>query len=114
MASDPRNTRLIREYNLTAAEYDALLDAQGGGCAICGRLPTNIRLAVDHSHRTRRVRGLLCSFCNLRLLGGGCDKLDLLEAAADYIREPPAWKMGLDHLVPTPPRKRKKPGIISS
>lgn len=45
-------------------QYDLLLAAQGGGCAICGRLPKKIRLAVDHCHVSGRVRALLCAACN--------------------------------------------------
>ena len=49
------------------AEYDALLAAQGGGCAICGNPPKTRRLHVDHDHKTGKVRGLLCHRCNRRL-----------------------------------------------
>jgi hypothetical protein len=54
---------------LTIAQYDELLEAQGGVCAICGRPPKNRRLAVDHNHKTGKIRGLLCWVCNLKVLG---------------------------------------------
>lgn len=51
---------------------DALAAAQGGRCAICGRLPhgrgIESRLHLDHDHRTGRRRGMLCGSCN-RALG---------------------------------------------
>ena len=59
---------LKRTFGLTVEEYDAMLDAQHGVCAICGKLPQKKRLAVDHNHTTGKVRGLLCPSCN-RTLG---------------------------------------------
>lgn len=48
------------------AERQKLSDAQEQRCAICGRHESEFknRLAVDHNHRTSKVRGLLCFFCN--------------------------------------------------
>lgn len=62
------DTRVQRVYGLKPGEYQEMLDKQGGVCAICGRRPVTIRLAVDHDHETGRVRGLLCRRCN-RALG---------------------------------------------
>lgn len=52
-------------------ERQRLSDAQAACCAICKRPETtfNKRLAVDHNHRTGRVRGLLCFHCNKFKLG---------------------------------------------
>lgn len=56
--------------NAGIAEYDRRLAEQGGGCALCGRSPKHgKRLAVDHNHKSGRVRALLCWQCNGRLLG---------------------------------------------
>lgn len=63
-----------KQLGVDAAEYDRLLAAQGGGCAICGALPKTRRLHVDHDHRTGRVRGLLCHRCN-RALPSWVDQL---------------------------------------
>lgn len=40
---------------------------QKNRCAICRR-PTTKRLGQDHSHKTKKLHGLLCCPCN-RLLG---------------------------------------------
>ena len=53
-----------RTYGITQREYEALLSAQDGRCAICTRVPRSRRLAVDHDHNTGKVRGLLCYTCN--------------------------------------------------
>lgn len=54
---------------ITADEFDSRMIRQGGVCAICKKPPTSKRaLAVDHDHSTRIVRGLLCDYCNRRLM----------------------------------------------
>ena len=60
---------LKRKYGITAKEYEALFKRQGGVCAICGRPPKTRRLHVDHCHRTKVVRGLLCFRCNRLFVG---------------------------------------------
>lgn len=52
---------------VTDEQYERLLAAQGGHCALCPNTPKTRRLAVDHEHRTGRVRGLLCHRCNRAL-----------------------------------------------
>lgn len=76
-------------YNLTAAQYDALLELQGGRCAICRNKPGKKRLAVDHDHATGLVRGLLCGKDNHELLGAGYDSPVKIAAALHYLVRPP-------------------------
>jgi len=56
-------------YGLSRPAFDALVEAQGNRCKICGRGPTGSRnfkrLHVDHNHETGEVRGLLCPRCNV-------------------------------------------------
>ena len=55
----------LSRYGLTEGEYDSMLVAQGGVCAMCSGVCTSGRqLAVDHDHDSGRVRGLLCRQCN--------------------------------------------------
>ncbi len=89
-----------RSYGFDRGDYERLLEAQGGVCAICKEAPepstmlglgprTPVRkrkLAVDHCHDTGIVRGLVCYFCN-NGLGSFRDDPDMLEDAADYIRK---------------------------
>lgn len=60
-----RNLKTV--FNMSVAEYDEMLHAQNGVCAICGRPPKAIRLAVDHNHQTGKIRALLCGPCNTAL-----------------------------------------------
>ena len=75
-------------YKLSAADYYALLDIQGGRCAIC-HVPSEQmgeRLAVDHNHETGEVRGLLCRPCNAAL---GAHELRGTSAWGSYKAWPP-------------------------
>lgn len=85
-------------------EYDKLLEAQGGRCAICGSM-RKYRLNVDHDHKTGEVRGLLCRLCNGRLLTAARDSVDILEAAIDYLTHPPAKRHLSGPRVGNAPRK---------
>jgi hypothetical protein len=62
-----RTPKRANELGVSDEEYAALLEAQHGGCAICGNPPKTRRLSVDHNHRTGKVRGLLCFRCNRAL-----------------------------------------------
>lgn len=60
-----RNGNLKRTYGITQEQYNLMLAAQGGVCAICKRPPPATRLLdVDHCHTTGKVRALLCIPCN--------------------------------------------------
>lgn len=75
IAVKKRSGRLTRLYGITPDEYLALLQSQGGKCALCYTAEAKSRggeLVVDHDHETGRVRGLLCSPCNSWL--GGYEK----------------------------------------
>ena len=86
-----RRWDLKTSYGITPQEYDAMLEAQGGVCAICGAAPMSERayrrrLAVDHDHETGRVRRLLCGTCN-RALGLFEENPDWLRQAVHYVEE---------------------------
>lgn len=89
-----RALQLRTKWAMTPAEYDAMLKAQGGRCAICGSTDTGWKGAafhVDHCHTAEYatgkivVRGLLCRSCNLGL-GHFKDDVDTLLAAVEYLR----------------------------
>lgn len=85
MKARERAGYLRRKYGITLEEYDALLQQQGGTCAICRRPPRDdISLHVDHDHETGARRGLLCFRCN-NSLGDLEDDPDLLRRAAAYL-----------------------------
>ena len=59
---------------------------QNGKCAICGvsHLELNQKLSTDHNHTTGKIRGLLCSYCNL-LLSYTKDNPIILDNARQYL-----------------------------
>lgn len=84
---ETREERLARklweEYRLTREQYSTLVDAQGGLCAICGKPPPEgRRLAIDHCHATGVVRALLCTYCNVMVVGAYENHS---RAAAEYL-----------------------------
>lgn len=83
-------TMVAKTYGITGADYEALLERQGGKCAICRARPKSKRLAVDHDHKTGEVRGLLCGRCNHDLLGSAWDSLAMSVALWHYLNTPPA------------------------
>ncbi len=103
-----RSENLWSFYRIRPAEYDAHRQAQDYRCAICGTPESEVkvrskgrprldgtpnaepfRLVVDHCHDSRKVRGLLCTDCNIGL-GLFKDSPERLMAAARYLlgREP--------------------------
>ena len=83
-----RNSQLKKLYGITHADYEALLESQGGVCAICGadspRRVGRENLSVDHCHDTGKVRGILCEPCNIGL-GRFDDDPKLLRSALEYL-----------------------------
>ena len=80
--------QLYLKYKLTLEDYDHMLEKQKGVCAVCGKPETCAahyggvrRLAVDHDHKTGKVRGLLCALCNQALGCVGDSKERLLQLA---------------------------------
>jgi hypothetical protein len=88
-----RNLQLIYRFGITLDEYNFLLNSQKGVCAICigpetifdKRANKTRDLAVDHDHKTGKVRGLLCGACN-KALGLFRDKVSIIENASQYLK----------------------------
>lgn len=88
-----RSNALWSKYRITGREFDAMLEAQGGVCAICAGVNAEGRaLAVDHDHTCcsgerscgRCVRSLLCYDCNVAL-GHFNDDPERIRRAANYL-----------------------------
>jgi hypothetical protein len=79
-----------RTYGLTLDDIAALVEAQGGSCAICETRPA---VHVDHDHLSGSVRGVLCFPCNVAL-GHLKDDPLLFRKAIDYL-ERTTWQKTL-------------------
>lgn len=92
---DRWKARLKTEYNISFFEYERMLAAQGGKCAVCrgDRRGAGKRFHVDHDHACCArvgscggcIRGLLCGNCNT-LIGLAMDDPARLMAAAQYLQ----------------------------
>lgn len=71
MKSKQRNAYLKRKYGITLKQYNEKLKAQDSRCELCGRHKSEFTrsLAVDHDHKSGRIRGLLCFTCNKLRVG---------------------------------------------
>jgi hypothetical protein len=89
---------LRRTYGITHEEYEQILSAQGGVCAICKGTFTpphrsskdpkrhgKTHMPVDHCHDTDRIRGILCTRCN-SLVGLALNSEDILDQAKAYLK----------------------------
>ena len=75
-------------YGLNEDAFERMWGQQDGCCAICSvtlRPFGKDGCVIDHDHKTGRVRGLLCSPCNVAL-GHLKDNPLVCEAAALYLR----------------------------
>lgn len=78
-------SRIKRVYGLSKEQYDEL---NTGSCPICLReFGPRVRPCVDHDHKTLEVRGVICLYCNLRIIGRHRDG-DLLHRAGVYVTGP--------------------------
>lgn len=81
-----KNQQLQKDFKISIIEYNKLLKNQNFKCAGCGRHKNefNKALAVDHCHKTGRIRGLLCQNCNTSL-GLVKDKIIILLKLIKYL-----------------------------
>jgi hypothetical protein len=85
-----RRGYLKANYGLTLEQYNEMLEAQGGGCKICGARENFIgdqkMLHVDHDHKTGKNRGILCGNCN-QGIGRFKDSIENLTKAIAYLKQ---------------------------
>ncbi len=83
--------RKLRRYGPTPEAYEAMQLRAAGLCELCGEPESQFllegaeprSLAIDHDHKTGRVRGLLCWICNTRL--GWVERIGL-DVVTAYLR----------------------------
>ena len=78
--------RTLRRYGMELHDYDKLLKQQHNKCAICECKGNGKRLVVDHDHKTGKVRGLLCTSCNIGI-GLLDDSAERILQALEYISD---------------------------
>lgn len=84
----------VKKYGITFGVWQAILDAQGGTCAVCGTSKPTRKGAgwwhTDHEHTSGTVRGILCLKCNVALGHLGDTEQEIADSVARllvYLRE---------------------------
>lgn len=88
-----KDYKLKIRYGISSNDYDKMFQTQDGKCAICGNPETATHnfsknkqsLAVDHCHKTGKVRGLLCQDCN-RGIAKFHEEVLRLQGAIEYLK----------------------------
>lgn len=78
--------RIGYKYGVSPEEYQSMLDEQNGVCAVCFKPEHRRGLSVDHCHKTGKVRGLLCSTCNMAI-GLLKDDTKIFNRVVEYLKE---------------------------
>ena len=84
--------RVHLKYGICKYKHEYLLIKSNYKCNICNKKEVVIdkrtgklyQLAIDHCHKTGKVRGVLCISCNTAL-GGFKDDINLLKKAIKYL-----------------------------
>lgn len=93
--------RLRYDYDLDKSTAEDLMTRKHGPCQVCGSEETlkgknfhgKRRLSVDHDHRTRQLRGLLCNTCN-QTIGFAKEDPTRLRLLAAYLEAHHARQVG--------------------
>jgi hypothetical protein len=63
-----KNHYYKRNFGISVSDFERMVREQDSRCAICDKQEKDGRnLAVDHCHKTNKVRALLCGQCNMLL-----------------------------------------------
>ena len=68
-------------YEVIGITVEEAAELKAKGCEVCG---TTDNVGVDHCHRTGKIRGALCSRCNLAL-GNVSDDIGILHKLIAYL-----------------------------
>ena len=84
-----KDRNLRKRYGITLKQYNEMLKDQDYKCAICLKPHTKEAkgLQVDHCHVTGRVRGLLCCYCNRKVVGRIGDDYHRMKGFIKYIEK---------------------------
>lgn len=76
----------LKKYKIYPESRDEIFKKQGSCCGICGIKEPQYYWQTDHCHTTGKVRGVLCTACNL-LIGRIEAHPDRLQQIVNYIKK---------------------------
>ena len=80
------NQYYIKKHNISLNKKIKLLEQQNWQCYICKKIIDVNNGHIDHCHKTKKIRGILCGSCN-RALGLFQDNIKLLKKAINYLQQ---------------------------
>jgi hypothetical protein len=75
--------RILKTYGISDEDFLKMLEKQKNLCSLCG-IYLNKRKNIDHCHKTGKIRGILCTNCNMGL-GLFKDSKEILGKAIIYL-----------------------------
>lgn len=76
-----------RKYGISKEDFYVLRSKQNNKCAICeNELENDKKSHMDHCHDTGKLRGVLCTTCNVGL-GMFKDSLPIIKSAVKYLKK---------------------------
>ena len=72
-------------YGINLETYNNMLVDQENKCPLCSRSFDEVKIHIDHCHKTGKVRGLLCEMCN-KGLGHFKDDPEIIRSAINYLK----------------------------
>jgi len=84
-----KDRNLRKRYGITLEDYNRMLEEQDYKCAICGKHNDDERygLCVEHTHLTGYVRGLVCNWCNRRIIGRSAEDYYIVKSLITYLQK---------------------------
>jgi len=80
-------TDLMRSYGISYEDKLIMIKQQNFKCPICkSEISYDNKAAVDHCHKSGKIRGILCGSCN-RGVGLLQDSVEVFEAAIQYLKK---------------------------
>lgn len=99
-----RWSRILKIYGITKEQYQSL---DLGFCPICLReWSETVHPVVDHHHREKKVRGVICRYCNHKRVGHHTD-WEIVERIVTYLKQPFPFENQMPIKPRRKPRKRK-------
>ena len=82
-----KSRAFFKKYGIHRSDFDLLRAKQDNKCAICkGNLENNKKSHMDHCHASGKLRGVLCTKCNVGL-GMFQDNMENLKSAVKYLKK---------------------------
>ena len=78
--------RRIKQFGINEEKYNKMVEKVNNRCEICGKHTKELKksLCIDHDHNTGKIRGLLCSDCNVAI-GRFKDNINSIKNAIKYL-----------------------------